>query len=690
MAQDRREILKLLLAAGAAGGLNSPIGRALALPANRRTGTIQDVEHVVILMQENRSFDHYFGTMRGVRGFGDPRPMRLPGGNSVFEQPVVRGGGPAVLPFRLNVDGRHNNAMNGLDHLWKGPHDLWKDWDAWVERKSALCMGHHTREDLPFYYALADAFTLCDGYHISLFGPTNPNRMYLFTATSGLAVGDAGLQVARNVDDHNWTGDASRDDPKFQGHGWTTYAERLQKAGISWRVYQEYDNFGDNSLAYFANFRGLDPSSELYRRARAIVPGSTQENAEASEGEHLAAALRHDVENDTLPQVSWIVGTRKTTEHPGVRGLEWGQHLVSQILASLTANPKVWAKTAFFITYDENDGFFDHVPPPLPAITPELGKSTVSTAGETYNAIPVGLGPRVPMFVISPWSKGGWVNSQVFDHTSVIRFLEKRFGVMEPNITPWRRAVTGDLSSAFDFAHADGSVPAWPDTANSRDIVEQSRLMRRPRPMVPASLPRQEPGRRPARPLPYRFEVIGTVDATAGMLKLKIVNSGAAGAGFNLYSMREGQDPRFYTVEAGKSLEDMIPLGSGEAYWFRVHGPNGFLREFKGRPGAGPSLAVVATLAPDGALLVEVRNDGTARCSVELAPLDYLPPVPRSMSLRAGQSASTRLAIASADHWYDLAVKSPEDSEFLVRLAGHAETGRPSKSDPAIGRTEYI
>lgn len=686
--QDRRDFLKLMLAASAAGGIGSPIARALALPANRRTGTIQDVEHVVILMQENRAFDHYFGTLRGVRGFGDPRPTLLPGGRSVFEQPVVRGTGPSVLPFRLNVDGCNNNAMAHLDHRWKGAHEDWENWDGWIERKSALTMGYHTREDLPFYYALTDAFTICDGYHISLFGPTNPNRMYLFTGTSGLAVGDAGKQVFNNEDDRNYTGDASLDQSEFKGFRWTTYAERLQKAGISWRVYQEYDNFGDNSLAYFASFRGLSPDSELYQRARAIVPGSTKENAAASEGEHLATALRRDVEAGTLPQVSWIVGPHKTTEHPGFRGMEYGQHFVSQILSALTANPEIWSKTVFLITYDENDGFFDHVPPPLPAITSDLGKSTVSVAGETVNGTPVGLGPRVPLFVISPWSKGGWVNSEIFDHTSVIRFLEQRFGVVEPNITPWRRAVCGDLTSCFDFASPDAVTPSWPDTSNARELVEKGRTMQRPRPPANPAMPSQEPGRRPARALPYRLDVDGKIDWNAQALRLYFANSGKAGAAFNVYSIIGSEKPRFYTVEAGKSLGDDIPLGKLDTYWIRVHGPNGFVREFKGaRVPSLPRLAVSGRFdTRSNQFVLSIINEAESSQTVTVEPLEYLDAVPQTFAVQPGGAAHSRWDIHSSDHWYDLAVRCPAHPAFTMRFAGHAETGISTRSDPAIGR----
>ena len=261
----------------------------------------------------------------------------------------------------------------------------------------------------------------------SLFGPTNPNRMYMFTGTSGLSVGNDGEQAVNNLDDGNWTADIARDNPAFPGYTWTTYSERLQQAGVSWQVYQEFDNYGDNSHPYFANFRNLDRSSPLYRRGRAIVPGSTADNAKASRGEHLIAAFERDVRSGNLPQVSWIVAPYLLSEHP--QGTPaYGESLSARLLETLAASPEVWSKTVFLINYDENDGFFDHVPPALPATDPGMGASNVDVRGEDYHGVPVGLGPRVPMLVVSPWSRGGWVDSQVFDHTSVIRFLERRFG----------------------------------------------------------------------------------------------------------------------------------------------------------------------------------------------------------------------------------------------------------------------
>jgi phospholipase C len=270
------------------------------------------------------------------------------------------------------------------------------------------------------------------------------------------------------------------------GYSWNTYPERLEQAGISWKIYQDVGdgldangswgwiddayrgNYGDNSLLYFDQYRNAKPGDPLYDKART--------GTNASNGEGFFDILKADVKAGKLPQISWIAAPEAFCEHPNWP-TNYGAWYISQMLDALTSNPEVWSKTALFITYDENDGFFDHVVPPFPPSSKAQGQSTVDITGELFNpsdstnyssyvAAPYGLGQRVPMLVVSPWSKGGNVCSQVFDHTSILQFMEQRFGVHEPNISPWRRAVCGDLTSAFDFTRTDAKVPAFPDTSS--------------------------------------------------------------------------------------------------------------------------------------------------------------------------------------------------------------------------------
>jgi len=679
----RRGLLKLAAGAALGAGAAQPaIAQALATSANRRTGTIQDVEHVVILMQENRSFDHYFGTLRGVRGFGDPRPVKLPSGKTVWEQPNKMGTG-VVSPFRLETATTGAQTILSLDHSWKGSHAKWMRHDAWIRAKGPMTMGYFTREDVPFYHALADAFTICDGYHASIFGPTNPNRMFLFTGTSGLAAGDDSPVVVANLDQEpNERSDPAKDNHSYEGLAWPTYAERLQKAGVSWKVYQEYDNYGDNGLAFFANFRGIGSDSPLYQRGRAWAPGSGPDNYKTSQGEYLVDQFAADVKAGTLPQVSWIVAPYTLCEHPEASPAK-GEYFTARLIAALAANPEVWSKTVFILNYDENDGFFDHMPPNLPAAGPALGKSTVATAGEVYHGEPVGFGPRVPLIVISPWTKGGWVNSQRFDHTSVLRFLEARFGVEEPHITPWRRAVSGDLTSVFDFAGTSAPIKPLPDASLLPAIAEAGRKRPWPKPpKTPEPMPRQEAGVRPARALPYAFEIASLAGPDA--LRLTIANTGAAGAAFNLYPAGPGE-PRFYTVEAGKSVDDNLPVEAG-GYNVELHGPNGFLRALRGPAGASGAEASARFDAKRGRLDVTLRNDGAAPVTLELAMVDYLPAKPRRRVIQPGAEVVETIDLRPSHHWYDVSVTCLEAPGFERRFAGHGEDGRPSISDPALGR----
>jgi len=684
ISRGRRRFLKLATAtAGAtvAAQIFPPaIRQALATMPARVTGTLQDVQHVVILMQENRSFDHYFGSMRGVRGFGDPRPLSLRNGRPVWFQPDPKGGRDYVLPFHFDSTRTSAECIDQLNHDWRGPFEAWKYHDAWVAQKSPLCMGYFTRKDLPFYYALADAFTICDGYHSSLFGPTNPNRLHLFSGTSGVSVGNDGKQVIHNHDDNNWVADMSLDDPTFKGLAWTTYAERLQQAGVSWKVYQEYDNFGDNLLQSFANFRDLDQDDPLYQRGRAWAEGSTAENAKITNGEPLVNAFAHDVASGRLPQVSWIVAPYMLCEHP--KGLPrdggqpgYGESLTSRLLEALSAHPQVWSKTVFLIMYDENDGFFDHVPPPMPALHSAMGRSTVDVSAENYHGESLGLGPRVPMLAISPWSRGGWVNSQVFDHTSVIRFLEARFGVHEPNISAWRRTVAGDLTSLFDFAGTADT--AWPTLPDTRDVMASSLASCKfASPEVPSlqALPIQEPGQRPARPLPY--------------LQLEMRNRGEVGVALNVYPAAGESGPWFYTIGAGEQLQDELPATTrtGGGYDLHVHGPNGFLRHFAGSPHE-PVLDVAQRYDTDsGQLVVSVHNRSERACTVALHADTYGPTETHRLQLAAGASGDVAWAIAEHAHWYDIRLDSSSAPSWRRRLAGHIETGRASLSDPAIAK----
>ncbi|MET3133225.1 phospholipase C [Oxalobacteraceae bacterium GrIS 1.11] len=707
ISSGRRKFLSFAAATASAGTLfPNLIREALAVPANNTTGTLADVEHVVIFMQENRSFDHYFGTLPGVRGFDDPRAIDLPGGLPVWYQPDAHGG--HVLPFHF--DAQNTSALSlGTNHSWKGSQATWQGWDAWVKQKTPQTMGYFDRADLPFYYALADAFTICDAYHCSVFGATDPNRLYSLSGSNQGWMGNMGALYNINGAGY-YNNDPARDNIAAAvtngAPNWRTYAEVLEANQVSWKVYQEWDNYGDNYLAYFRNFRvnadgsRLGADSPLYQKGRTLAPGSTEANAAGTKGDWLVQAFADDVRNERLPQVSWICAPNDYTEH-APNSPNAGENLTARLLAALVTNPALWSKTVFLLMYDENDGFFDHVPPDMAPLDAGMGKTTLADIGahETYQGVPVGLGPRVPMLVISPWSKGGRVCSQLFDHTSKIRFLEewlvagrgkRRADVQCENISPWRRAVCGDLTSAFDFSRPNSAWPtAVPKTAAYR------RVSGKPYPTPPASqsLPRQEPcptvtGTRYACALPYELSVQGYARDGA-RFALDFGNEGRAGAAYIVYSNLRSDGPWYYTVEAGKSIEGEIWHWDGPAYELSVHGANGFLRQFKGavKPAAGgarPELRTNYDTATGGMRLILSNLDGLLPCAFTVTDNAY-GVAPVSYSVAAGQMLGLDCALDASFGWYDFSVSSDADGQWLRRVAGHVETGLPSRTDPLLG-----
>lgn len=676
---NRRRFLQLAGGTAAFTALANSIERAAALPANHRSGTIDDVEHIVVLMQENRSFDHYFGSLRGVRGFGDPRPATTSGAKSVWYQ---SDGTKDVLPFRPEADNLGMQFIQDLPHGWSDGHTAFNKgkYDKWVPAKSSTTMAYLTREDIPFHYALADAFTICDAYHCSFIGSTDPNRYYMWTGYTGND-GKGGGPVLGNDE---------------VGYDWTTYPERLEAAGVSWKIYQDVGdgldangswgwisdayrgNYGDNSLLYFNQYRNAKPGDPLYDKART--------GTDARKGEGFFDQLKADVQGGKLPKVSWVVAPEAFTEHPNWPA-NYGAWYIAQVLDALTSDPEVWSKTALFITYDENDGFFDHLVPPFPPQSAAQGKSTVDVGPDLYQgdasraAGPYGLGQRVPMLVVSPWSKGGYVCSETLDHTSIIRFMERRFGVHEPNISPWRRAISGDLSSAFDFARKDAKPVALPDTDGYQPPDHDRHPSYVPTPPANPVLPKQERGSRPARPLKYAPLVDGSADTAAGTFTLTFGSGAKAGAAFLVTSGNRTDGPWTYTTEAGKTVSDTWNSAySNGSYDLTVHGPNGFLRTFKG-PGkaAGPEVTA-RHVGSDVELTFTNKGSGT----VHLKLTDGYGGKPQSFKVRAGATVRHTVELRASRRWYDLTVVSDADAGFLRRFAGHVENGLPGVSDPAI------
>ncbi|MFG3040484.1 phosphocholine-specific phospholipase C [Streptomyces sp. NPDC048330] len=679
---NRRRFLQLTGGAAAFSMLSESIARAASIPAQSSTGTLQDVEHIVVLMQENRSFDHYFGALKGVRGFGDPRPVTLPSGKSVWNQ---SDGSKVTLPFRPTSDKLGMEYLQGLNHDWAGGQSAFNKgkYDNWVPAKTKATMAYLTRDDIPFHYALADAFTICDAYHCSFIGSTDPNRYYLWSGHTGND-GTGGGPVLNNAE---------------AGYGWTTYPERLEAAGVSWKVYQDIGdglnaagswgwindafrgNYGDNSLLYFNSYRNAQPGNPLHDKART--------GTNAKNGEGYFDVLRADVQAGRLPKVSWIAAPEAFSEHANWPS-NYGAWYIAQVLDALTSNPDVWARTALFITYDENDGFFDHVVPPYVPGSAAQGLSTVATAldhfpGKTgYAAGPYGLGPRVPMIVVSPWSTGGYTCSETFDHTSVIRFIESRFGVREPQISPWRRAVCGDLTTAFDFTRTQTRPAALPPTAGYYPPDRN----RHPDFLATApavgTMPRQEPGSKPTRPLRYAPYVDGAADAVAGTFRLAFSGGPAAGAQFYVTSANRTDAPWTYTAEAGKSIADTWNTKYSKGVTdLTVHGPNGFLRRFRS-PGKTAVPEVTARHnAATGDLDLTFTNAGTADARLTVAHA-YAGGGSVTVAVPRGATVTHTVDLAASSAWYDVTITSNTSADYVRRLAGHVETGAAGVTDPGI------
>jgi phospholipase C len=712
----RRRFLKLTAGAigatSAFGLVPATICKALDIPANNATGTIMDVEHVVIFMQENRSFDHYFGALNGVRGFGDPRAIRLPGGGSVWRQLSREHPAGYVMPFHgdstatnaFRVDGSAQGHQASLTILNGGKFDQWGHTVELHQR-----MTHYTANDLPFYYALASSFTICDNFHCSTLTQTYPNRMHLWTGCNGGGKVGGDPEMDNYGEDQTPTSDMATDQPLPRGPlTWTTYPERLQAKGISWKVYQEYDNFQDNLLSVFKPFRQMpSKDSPLYRRGRSWV---TEHETDAvkrtrSDGTPLVAAFRKDLAAGHLPQVSWIVTAADLSEHPQYEPAK-GENVCARLIEALVDHPDVFAKTVFIINYDETGGFFDHLPPPLPPFSPAQGYSTVSTTGEgkdygsrnepNQGIHPVGLGMRVPAIIVSPWSRGGWVCSELFDHTSTLRFLEKRFGIREENISDWRRSVCGDLTSAFDFRkpNQDWKNLTLPDTADYLQRVAKS--LHSPSLTIPKQqLPTAQTGpQRLARALLYELLAHGRI--AEGKFWIDLVNNGAVGAAFQIYDNTDGLGPWRYTIESGKNhstclWHDGATIGD---YDLSLHGPNGFFRQFRGRVPArnveDEPEALLAYDTPNNKVILTLHNAGKSTRVYEMAQDATYPLGPgesrrRTLTLAPASSLAESWDIARADHWYDLIVTVKDNPAFLRRFAGHLETGRSSKTDPAMG-----
>lgn len=816
-----------------------PASIAKAMAINPAAGsTWKDAEHVVFLMQENRSFDHTFGTLQGVRGFNDPRAITLPDNNKVWLQ--TNAAGETYAPFHLDIKNTKATWMNSLPHSWSNQVDARNNgkYDRWLQAKPSgnkaykempLTLGYHTREDIPFYYSLADAFTVCDQHFCSALTGTTPNRLYFWSGTIR-------EKPHENVMARVWNGDADYGN----WANWTTFPERLEDNGVSWKVYQneisvgvgfegEEDawlaNFTDNPLEFFAQYQvklsagfianlpaaaarlaaeiskqeqllptltaGSEAAQRATRRIDALKKelalnqedqktytkekydqlsqrdknlhdkafstnrndpfyhqldslkykdGDTEREMKLPKGDILHQ-FRADVNEGKLPTVSWIVAPENFSDHPGAAW--YGAWYLSEVMDILTKDPEVWKKTILVLTYDENDGYFDHVPPfvaPHPnkketGFTSEgipTGVEYVTASQQSSNArdareSAIGLGFRVPLVIASPWTRGGWVNSQVCDHTSSLQFLEKflsnKLGrpITEPNITEWRRTICGDLTSAFrpyngEKITSPAPIPRDPFVesihkaqfkglpSNYRKLTKEEIALANKQPTSAAFMPVQEKGIRDANALPYELYAEGLLskDKQSFDMVLKAANyrfgDAAAGAPFQVYApgLYKGEKVRVwdYAVAAGDALSDNWKLSDFDKgiYHLQVYGPNGFFREFIGSK-EEPPVFIRSTYEPakdnasqlSGRLVLTFAN-GLPNPQTVIITDNAYKTANQTVIVQPGRESLAIINTAKSHGWYDFTFSVKGHPSYSKRYAGRIETGRHSKTDPFMGR----
>lgn len=835
-----------LLAGGMGLSASMPPSIQRALEIDPEEGsTFYDAEHIVFLMQENRSFDHCFGTLQGVRGYNDPRVISLPNKIPVWLQSNKNG--KTFVPFRLNIKDTQATWMGSLPHSWENQVDARNHgrYDQWLEAKRAdeeygdmpFTMGYYTREDLPFYYALADSFTVFDQHFCSALTGTTTNRNYFWTGKSFDT--DGSRPCVRN----------SEVSYRKEAH-WKTFPERLEENEISWRVYQNeislptglegedeslLANFTDNNLEWFSQYnvrhskgfqayiqkrlpelpseikaleeeleklpedqsQGLQKTlaqkkgelkqiqevlsvwnDETYANLtetqknlhdKAFTTNSndphyhetetltyddngTQRTIRVPKGDILHQ-FRQDVDQGTLPTVSWLAAPQKFSDHPSAPW--YGAWYVSEVLDILTKNPEVWKKTIFVLTYDENDGYFDHVPPfvaPDPkdrnavskgldtaeeytTLAQELAKEGMKP--ENARESPIGLGYRVPMVVASPWSKGGWVNSEVCDITSTLMFLEKflkkKIGkpIKETNISPWRRAISGNLVSAFrPYNGQPIKLPEFIDRNPFMQQVYNASFKAIPKDYRPLStseieqskkdpyqislMPKQEPGIRDSCALSYELYADGHLDMTQKVFSVAfqaaddVFGESALGAPFNVYAPGnylqdvQGGEPAFLpvktwpiAVQKGDTLAYKWPLAhfEGDGYHLRAYGPNGFFREFMGLK-TNPDLHILCGYQKKRGLPktlsghVELKISNTSpkkNHAITVVDHAYGNAV-QAVRVKKGTVETLVVKTDMSYGWYDFSVRIEGLPYFEQRYAGRVETGKPSKSDPFMGR----
>ena len=652
----------LVVGGGVAGALTAsgghlPTAVDYVLPEGF-SGTMADLEHVVIVMQENRSFDHYLGQLPGVRGQNDKQVLKFQDGTTVFDQRATDG---TIDPPFASTD------TWGDDHSFYGANG--GRWNTWVPDKGENCMGYYDPSFMPFYYSLASQYTVLDQKFCAEHGPTIPNRLYLMSGTSGGTIDNS------NQNEYNRT--------------WLTVPEQLQTAGIDWRVYADntgtgfagsdqsdfLGEYGCNVTNCFVNFDPrplsatdpkLAPGTGLIWRANSFIyspapAGTPNDDSDANLDyvlRDLIAACQPGAEFP-LPKVSWVVMPAAWSEHPDFTTVH-GERYTQKVIETLEGNPDIWNHTLVIITYDENDGKFDHVLPPRP----EPG-----TAGEFSGTTPYGPGPRVPTLLISPWTRGGYVGSEVFDHTSVIKFLETWAAYLgqpftNPNITAWRRSIVGDLTSAIDFAHPQLGTAMFADPVTGA-----------PPPLAADNMKRRD--------ISFHGNATLAEDRTTGMVTATMTLAG--GPDGKAVSMQVFPDAYQafsntpFTVSAAQSRQYVWDATQTDGkYAFSIYSNDGFVRSFAGQvvPAGQSDIGIPRVDAElvngsDAKVKLTLSNDGMQSLRYALTANDYLGGV---QAYHVPGGGSTVVEWPTEEGYYDVIITADSGTGWTQRYAGRVAT----------------
>lgn len=777
---NRREFLEksgiLMAGLGTSSMLHPAILKALTIEA-KAGSTFYDAEHVVILMQENRSFDHAFGALKGVRGFLDQTAFIKEDGQSVFFQ--KNNEGKYAAPGRLDLKNTKSTWMSSLPHSWSDQQHALNGmkYDKWLQAKASgnkdykempLTLGYYNREDLPFYYQLADSFTIFDQYFCSSLTGTTPNRLFLW---SGTIREQQNGKVKANVFNDNIDYDKNRQ------ARWKSFPEILEEQNVSWRIYQNeislpkgmpgeeeswLSNFTDNPIEWFSNFnvkfsKGYHKNipnliaylkaeieknpkqkerfenlikeleedltkyhpdnfsklsqkeKNLHQKAFTInsddpdywnLEVGTDENGErlvVPKGDVLHK-FRNDVKEKKLPLVSWLVAPERFSDHPSSPW--YGAWYISEVLNILTKDPETWKKTIFIINYDENDGYFDHVIPFAPPVNPNQpvdmnGKEGAEYVNKNQEYMSthdlrenekiegtVGLGFRVPMIIASPWTKGGFVNSQVSDHTSVLQFLEKFIqkkynkDVTVENISDWRRAICGDLTSAFNTSESKIPKMNYLDQKDYAKTINSAK--NKPTPNLKwyseknlnnTLLEIQERGMKPSNPLPYDYNVNFEND------EITMTNLRDTAVPLIIYDKNKFNTPDYYFSYALYSNEKLSHQIASANYNYEIIGPNGFVRKFKGNKKPDIEITLFNNVSKNEVEL-KINRLGKENLTVSLENL-----YERKKREIALDSSEEKIIfnLDKTKGWYDIKIKNDNNS---WHFAGRIESGKSTVTDP--------